>query len=149
LFGVTVSALADQDLKCQKLVLKLATQLFVERWKVFRTCKRDNFATILDDTTLVSTCLGPPQTDPKEKILKKQTKLTEKIQKSCIDKGVTPVGGVFPGACTAAADGAFAACVDKVTACRFCRAINRADAIVPATNCDLFDDNTVNASCTP
>lgn len=149
LFGATVNALADAPQRCQQTVLKFATKLFTERWKTFRICKRDGFAGILDDPDLVATCLGPPQPDPKGKIATRLQKLGEKVQKLCVDKGVTPVGTVFPGACTAAADGVFDDCVGQRVACRFCRAINRADAIVPPADCDTFDDGAANASCTP
>jgi hypothetical protein len=37
--------------------------------------------------------------------------------------------------------------VAQRVACRFCRAIDVADAIVPPLDCDLFDDATSNASC--
>ena len=47
------------------------------------------------------------------------------------------------------ADDAFDECVDQRTACMFCRAVNRADAITPPADCDLFDDEVSNASCTP
>jgi hypothetical protein len=149
LFGATVMAGADAQQKCQQTVLKLAAKVFTERWKVFRACKRDSFASILDDGDLVATCLGPPQADPKGKIGKKQDKLALKVQKLCIDKGVTPVGGAFPGACTGAPDAAFDDCVGQRTACAFCRAINRADGIVPPGDCDAFDDGATNESCTP
>jgi hypothetical protein len=149
LFGATVTAGADAEQKCQQIVLKFAGKLFTERWKILRLCKRDGFAGILDDADLVTSCLGPPQPDPKGKIGKRQEKLGVKIAKLCVGKGVTPVGGAFPGACAAVADDAFDECVGQRVACRFCRAINRADAIVPPADCDAFDDGTTNASCTP
>jgi hypothetical protein len=149
LFGTSVLAGADAQQKCQQTILKFAGKLFTERWKVFRFCKRDSFAVILDDGDLVTTCLGQPQPDPKGKIAKRQEKLTLKVQKLCIDKGVTPVGAAFPGACTGAADNAFDDCVGQRATCAFCRAANRADAIVPPVDCDLFDDGATNASCTP
>jgi len=72
-----------------------------------------------------------------------------KVQKVCIDKGVTPVGAAFPGACSSVADDAFDDCVGQRAACAFCRGANRADAIVPPTDCDLFDDGATNESCAP
>jgi len=147
LFGATVAAGADAVQKCQQNVLKFAGRLFTERWKTLRLCKRDSFASILNDADLVTTCLGPPQPDPKGKIGKRQDKITLKVQKLCIDQGVTPVGAAFPGDCTAVADGTFDECVGQRTACAFCRAVNRADAIVPPADCDLFDDGAANASC--
>ncbi|MBI5505039.1 MAG: hypothetical protein HY899_09560 [Deltaproteobacteria bacterium] len=149
LFGASVNVGADQVQKCQIAVSRFAGLLLVERWKVFRLCKRDGFAAILDDGDLISTCLGPPQPDPKTKIDKKRTKLTQKIQKACLEKGVTPVGGSFPGACTSSDDATFDDCVDRLVACRFCRSVNRADAILPALACDVFDNGLTDSSCSP
>jgi len=149
LFGASVVVGTDAQQKCQQTILKFAGKLFTERWKTFRVCKRDNFSAILDDADLVATCLGPPQPDPKGKIGKRQEKLALKVEKVCVGKGVTPVGSAFPGDCTGAADGVFADCVGQRAACEFCRAINRADAIVPPGDCDAFDDGVGNVSCAP
>jgi len=62
-------------------------------------------------------------------------------------RGVSPVGAQFPGVCTSATDVTFADCVAARVACRFCRAANVADAIVPPLNCDVFDDGMNNSSC--
>jgi hypothetical protein len=149
LFGATVSVGTDEQQKCQQIILKFAGKLFTERWKVFRLCKRDGFAGILDDAGLVATCLGPPQPDPKDKIAKRQEKLSLKVDRLCIAKGISPVGGAFPGDCAAAPDADFDDCVGQRAACAFCRAVNRADAILPPADCDAFDDGTANASCAP
>jgi hypothetical protein len=101
----------------------------------------------MGDATLVGVCLGPPQSDSRGSIAKEQGKLTDKVLKQCINRGVTPVGGQFAGLCTGAADNAFAACAGARVACRFCQAANDADAIAPPQNCDMFDDGVVNASC--
>ena len=85
----------------------------------------------------------------KGKIAKRQDKLALKVQKVCIDHEVTPVGAAFPGACTGAANDAFDECVGQRAACTFCRAVNRADAIVPPAGCDAFDDGVTNATCAP
>jgi len=82
-------------------------------------------------------------------ISKELARLSDKVQAQCIDRGVTPIGAQFPGLCTAVADGMFADCVSNRVSCRFCRAANRADAIVPPLNCDLFDDGANKASCSP
>jgi hypothetical protein len=150
LFGATVNISSDKPThKCQKIVAKMAGKVLAERWKTFRKCKKDNFSSISDDGDLVAVCCGPPQTDPKGKIGKRETKLADKIQKVCLGKGITSLGTVFPGSCAAVADSAFAACVADSVACRFCQSANRADAIVPVLDCDLFDDGAVNSSCTP
>ena len=112
-------------------------KLLVERWKVFRKCKKDNFSTIANDGDLISICLGPPQPDPSAKITKRVTKLNDDVLK-CIDKGVTPVGPNFPGDCTSALDGAFTDCVSERASCRFCLAINIAEVIETCKLTALF-----------
>jgi len=148
LFGVSVVVTDGSSIgKCQHDIIKRAGKLIVERWKVFRNCKKDNFELILNDANLVTGCLGSPQPDPKSKISKLQTKLATGIDKQCIDRGVTPVGPAFPGECTGSSDGTIAACIGERASCRFCLAVNVADAISPAVDCDLFDDATPNLSC--
>ena len=145
LFGpsVIVGAVAG---KCQYDVTKSAAKGLKERWKVFRYCKRNNASVITSDIDLVSLCLGPPQPDPSLKIAKADGKIASAVTK-CISAGFTPVGAEFAGACTAVADPLFAGCVAERTNCSFCNAVNVADDIVPALDCDLFDDGTANLSC--
>jgi hypothetical protein len=146
LFAGTVNVAGGDVGKCQKGVIKRAGKLLVERWKIFRKCKKDNFSTIANDTDLVATCLGPPQPDPKSKIANRVTKLSDEVAK-CVDKGVSPVGPAFPGDCTGESDGTIATCISQLVSCRFCVAINIADEIVPPLDCDLFDDGASNGSC--
>lgn len=145
--GTVVVASAKADQKCQAKVIQRAGKLYAAHWKAFRKCKKDNFSLIMGDPTLISVCLGPPQTDTRGSISKEQGKLTDKVLKQCINRGVTPVGAQFPGLCTGAADNAFADCAAARVACRFCQAANDADAIAPPLNCDTFDDGVSNASC--
>jgi hypothetical protein len=150
LFGATVNVSAVKATRrCQKIVSKMAGKLLVDRWKVFRKCKKDDFTSISDDTDLVATCAGPPQPDPKDKIGKREALLAQKVSKVCLGKGVTSLGTVFPGACSSAPDLGFATCVAEAVACRFCQSINRTDAISPPLGCDSFDDGAVNSSCSP
>lgn len=148
LFGATVDVSSDRGTaKCQRKIIQGAGKLYTGRWKAFRRCKKDNFTLITGDADLISMCLGPPQADTRNYIANALGRLTDAVQSKCVSKGVTPVGAAFPGECAAAADVDFAGCVDQRVACRFCRAINVADAIVPPLDCDLFDDGTNNASC--
>jgi len=148
LFGATVNVSSDRDTaNCQAKTIQSAGKLYTARWKTFRKCKKDNFMLITGDPDLVSMCLGPPQPDPKNAVGNALTKLADGVQKKCLGKGVSPVGAAFPGACTGASDVDFANCVDRRVACRFCRAVNVADAIVPPLDCDLFDDGMSNTSC--
>jgi len=148
LFGSSVVVSSDRHTaNCQTKIIQAAGKLLTSRWKAFRKCKKDNFLSITGDADLISVCLGPPQTDPKDAVGSKLAKLVDAVQSKCVDKGVSPVGAAFPGECTAASDNGFAACVAQRVACRFCRAINVADAILPPLDCDLFDDATTNSSC--
>jgi hypothetical protein len=146
LFGPTVDPGTGDVGKCQKKVIKRSGKLLAERWKVFRKCKKDNFTIINNDANLISTCLGPPQPDPRGSIFKRRTKLSDEVSK-CVERGVNPVGPVFPGQCTGETNLNFATCVSERVSCRFCLAINVADDINPPLNCDQFDDGVANASC--
>lgn len=146
LFGAIVDTSADRKaLACQGKVLQRAEKLYAARWKAFRRCKKDNFATITGDVTLVSTCLGPPQSDERGTISRELGTLSAKVQATCINKGV-PLSTNFPGECSAVAANMFASCVSQRVACRFCQAVNIADAIVPPLNCDTFDGGSA-GSC--
>lgn len=150
LFGAMVDVASDRkQAVCQAKVVQRTGKLYVAHWKAFRKCKKDNFALITSDASLVSVCLGPPQSDSRGTVNRELAKLSDKVQTKCINAGVSPVGAQFPGACTAVADGAFADCAAAHVACRFCRAVNVADAIVPPLDCDAFDDGVGNASCPP
>jgi hypothetical protein len=149
LYGTEVSISPDRlTRKCQQTMSKTVGKLFSEHWKSFRICKRDNFASITDDTLLRSVCLEP-EPDPKFKIQKRETQVAEGIQKKCLGKGISGLGGVFPGVCSASSDANIGNCFVQRAACRFCRAANFADAIVAPVDCDLFDDAVTNASCPP
>lgn len=146
-FGASVVISSDKTTaKCQQAAAKAAGKLYTTRWKEFRGCKRDNFPTILGDLTLRAICLEP-QPDADGKILDREEKLVSAIQKKCIDKGLTGIGAILPGACSAAADNAVGACLVRQAACRFCVSANAADAIVPAVDCDEFDDAASNGTC--
>lgn len=133
---------------CQYQVVRRAGKLLEERWKLFRKCKKSNITTITDDPSLLAICLGPPQPDPQGRIVRNEDKVDDTVVSKCVDKGVVPVAAVFTGGeCAAESDAIFGACVSRRTACRFCLAVNVADDIVPALDCDGFDDGVSNASC--
>jgi hypothetical protein len=149
LFGATVNVAADRTIAaCQAKVIQRAEKVYTAHWKAFRRCKKDNFATISGDADLVSVCLGPPQSDVRASISREVDRLFDRVQSACVDQGVTPVGAQFPGSCAGTDAAAFADCVADRVACRFCRAANVADAIVPPLDCDAFDGGS-GGSCTP
>jgi hypothetical protein len=147
LYGASVLVSADKPTaKCQQAVTKTLGKLYATRWKAFRSCKKENFPVIAGDFQLKLACLSP-QPDDTGKIAGAVSKLGDAVQKKCVDKGVTGVGTFFPGECTAEADGTFATCMSVRASCRFCLAVNEADAIDPPFDCDSFDDLTANGSC--
>lgn len=148
LFGASVAVTDGGAIgMCQGDVSGAAGKLIVERWKTFRSCKKDNFAAIANDVDLVATCLASPQQDPKGKIAKLQTRLADTVQAKCVDKGVSPLGTAFAGPCGSIAEEAVATCFSSRASCRFCLAVNVADDIDPPVDCDLFDDATPNGTC--
>jgi hypothetical protein len=147
IYGPAVTVSSDsRTRRCQKTVSKAAGKLLVEHLKAFRVCKRDDFSGITNDDDLRAKCLEP-QPDPKGKLAQRATQITTDIQQKCLDKGVNTLGIEFPGACAAEPDPTFGECIAERARCRFCRTVNFNDAIVPPVDCDLFDDNLANASC--
>ena len=89
--------------------------------------------------------LGAIVTDPKGKVDKATTKLSDKIVDACTPTSAALID-LFPGACSAVANPTeLGACVDTLVRCRFCEALSASAAM--AEGCDQFDDTTVNGSC--
>lgn len=150
IFGGTVNVASDDKAAlCQTRVIQRADKLHRARWNAFRRCKKSNFALISNDADLVDVCLGPPQTDPRGYISRQVAMLSDAVLSACVRSDITLLDSHFPGLCAPVPAGSFANCVAARVACRFCQAVNKADDIVPALNCDAFDDGASNASCTP
>lgn len=148
IFGGTALIGIDEVGGCQAQVTKRVGKAVETRWKEFYKCKKSGVTTIVDDSALVASCLGPPQTDSGGKIANAEEKVATAVIGKCVNKGVVPVGSAFPGGvCSSELDGDFADCVNERIACRFCRAINVADDIDPALDCDMLDDGMSNSSC--
>jgi hypothetical protein len=145
LFGATVSV-SDAAKRCERYVRKAAAAVHLWRWRVFTAVKKANISQLTTEASFINTCLGPPQPDPKEKIARYETKLTARVQK-CIDDGITPLSTIFPGACASEPDSAYAACIARRVACRFCLGAKVVDDLVSPLDCDLFDDGVANSSC--
>jgi hypothetical protein len=146
LFGATVSVGTQATGSCQHKVLKAAVNLHEIRWKSLAKCKQKNIATLPTEADFVTTCLGPPQ-PAFTNIAAKETALAKRIEKLCLNKGITPLSSVFPGACAGEADVDYATCLGQRIACRFCLGAVLADDIAAPLDCDAFDDGTANASC--
>lgn len=146
LFGPTVSIGSAATGACQLRALQAAVNVHEMRWRSLARCKQQSIASLTTEADFVSTCLGPPQ-PAFVNIAAKEAVLATKLQRSCIDAGVGALGTVFPGACAAASDPAFAACLDRRIACRFCLGAVVADDIATPLDCDVLDDGTANGSC--
>jgi len=132
---------------CQRAVTKGLEKIVAAKWKQFVSCKKTALKSGADDIGDLEGCLsGDPNSiaaDPKGKIAKKQTKLSDTVTSKCA--GVT-VATTFPGACASTPLAGLAACLDERAECRVCRALNAIDGL--SVDCDLFDDGLMNASCT-
>lgn len=149
LYGAAVAVSPESKTrKCQYSVSRAVGKLYMEHWKGLRLCKRDEFAAILNDADLKAQCLEP-EPDPKGKLQKRTAKLGAVVQSRCFNKSVTGLGSVFPGACAGEPDISMKECLAEQTACRFCRAANIVDAILPPVDCELFDDGLANGTCPP
>jgi hypothetical protein len=146
LFGPTVSVGSAATGTCQLRALQAAVSVHEMRWRSLARCKQQNIATLTTEADFVSTCLGPPQ-PAFVNIAAKEAVLATKLQRLCIDEGVGALGTVFPGACAGESDPAFAACVSRRIACRFCLGAVVADDIATPLDCDVLDDGTANGSC--
>ena len=146
LFGATVSVGTEATGTCQNRVLKAAVNLHEIRWKSLAKCKQKNIATLPTEADFVTTCLGPPQ-PAFTNIAAKETALAKRIEKICVNKGITPLSTVFPGACAGEADVDYATCLGQRIACRFCLGAALADDVAAPLDCDVLDDGTTNASC--
>jgi hypothetical protein len=148
LFGDPVSGVVSpgkDEAKCQDKAIQRSMQLFTEKVKVFRKCKKDGMkaGTVTDAATLETECLTPTIPDPKSKISKKATKLTGDVGAACT--GVS-IATLFPGVCSGSANAtALGDCIERQTECRVCETLNAADGT--ARDCDLFDDGLANGSC--
>jgi hypothetical protein len=147
LFGATLVVSSGNAGKCQHIVMNATSSVHSERWKPLVKCTQQNLATLASEAAFVSTCLGPPQPTSFGRIASREAALASRIQRSCVNRGVTPVGAVLPGACTAEPDLSMAACVSRRVACRFCLGAIVADDIATPLDCDVFDDGTANTSC--
>jgi hypothetical protein len=146
LFGSTVSVGAGPTGICQWKVLHAAANVHEIRWRSLAKCKQQEIPSLTTEADFVATCLGPPQ-PAYANIVGKETVLASRIQRLCIDQGITPLSIVFPGACAGEGDTDYASCLGRQVACRFCLGAVVADDIVAPLDCDLLDDGASNGSC--
>ncbi len=140
--------------KCQSQVAKNIIKMLHSRFTEFIRCKNyglkpgvDPADSILSATDLETDCFQAIRDDGKDKIERASAKLIKKVLDKRCATATTPLGELFPGACTdddgSSAD--FRICIDKLLDCRACRVLNEADGL--DQDCDLFDDGLGNGSC--
>ncbi len=73
-------------------------------------------------------------------------KLSSKIQKKCVDAGVS-LNAAFPGSDPNGTNdpAALLAWIEEMVECEVCLLVNAVDGL--ARDCDLFDDGLLNGSC--
>jgi hypothetical protein len=146
LFGSPVSVGAGATGACQWKILHAAASVHEIRWRSLAKCKQQKILNITSEAEFVTTCLGPPQ-PAYANIERKENALASKIQRACLDRGITPLSTVFPGACAGEGDADYASCLGRRIACRFCLGAVVADDIITPLDCDLLDDGASNGSC--
>ena len=145
-----VLAAADRAAaRCQAEALARTLRVFHVLWKQGLAAKHDGLrgrrraAPATSSAELADAILGTLAADPRARFGRAAAALADRLAARCAGR---PLGGIFPGACGAAGDpAALAACVTARARCRFCAALGAFDGLAPA--CDLFDDDTADASC--
>jgi cysteine-rich repeat protein len=137
--------------KCQEKIAVQTQKCMDTRFREFERCKKNGLRggrieTLypgaddpFDDAADLELCMG---WDRKAKIAACLQQLREKIGQNC---ECVALGTATSGACFDAPD--LAECLDRLTACRSCLAMNEGDDL--NRNCDEFDDGVVNGTCPP
>lgn len=140
--AVVPKASDSRAASCQGKVVRSATKLWLAMGAAYQACRSEGLAS--GTTTSAAgflDCLDAIDADAKGKIASSRGSLDSTIAGTC--DGVN-LASTFPGACASAPS--FGDCVETSARCRACRrgAIgDDADA-----DCDEFDDNLPNGSCT-
>lgn len=135
---------------CQVKTVKQANRLLKTVWKVALKAKRAalkgaGVAAVASEQELQATILAGVAGEQQGLIGRSSDDLARTVG-GCIAETTTPIDGIFPGRCAAAADAdELATCAVAVVQCRFCRSLNAFDAL--DVDCDEFDDGIANDSC--
>ena len=136
--GITSCASDKAGCKCQGKTFKAATKLFSTHLKTFNKCKKDALKAGATTDDPIEACVS---SDPKSKIAKAGTKLSEAVDKGCVG-----VADPFPGgSCGALTGSGLATCIGRWVRCRACETEVFADNLF--FDCDLFDDFLNNGTC--
>lgn len=136
---------AKAGCKCQAMLLKGSGKLLDTYFKLFNKCKKaglknGGITTAAD----LETCLTQSALlDPKGKLPKTLAKLNRKIDVKCGGAVTNPLPN---GACTGLTGANLSTCIDHVTRCSACLALENNDTL-PTVDCDVFDDGAANFSC--
>jgi len=136
---LTAAVLTDEHgAQCQSRVLKTVEKLAATYMKGFQKCKKKflKSGSIISETGLEA-CVDGAAAD--SKLGKAVDRVGTTFLKSCDG---TPQATAFPGECASAP---FSACIDEHVRCRFCLTADAMDSLT--RDCDLFDNNTADASC--
>lgn len=146
LFGDNLNGAVSSDkdaARCQATVRKGVDRVFAAKAKLLFDCVKSGLA---DKTaTMVTTedlarCLDSVDADVDSKAAKAGGKLAGALIDAC--DGVTLLTA-FPGDCSSSDDVSY--CFETAVDCRLCQMFDAMTGL--ATDCDAFDDGTVNASC--
>jgi len=142
--------------KCQQEVIKRANGVLDTLWKEALNHKKDVLrgddrltgvagTPINTDADLSVELIAYVAADPRGKVAKAATQLSDKAAQRCATAG-TPLAQLFPGTCGAAADvTALATCVAQHVTGRFYGSIAAFDGL--DIDCDLIDDGLTNLTC--
>jgi len=118
--------------------VKRAEQQAVTAWKGFRNCLHG-----LSSVPNISTFQACILSGIGDGFDKKQGKLDKDVLKNC---PTIPPPGMEDGDCGSQVTAAgFSTCIGTRLDCAFCQTINTITGA--AANCDLYDDDVLNASC--
>jgi hypothetical protein len=142
--------------KCQQEVLKRANGVLDTLWKEALGHKKDVLrgderltgtpgTLVGTDAELAAELIAYVLADPRGKIAKAATQLSDKATQRCAG-ATTPLAQLFPGVCAGATDvAALAICVAQRATGRFYASLAAFDGL--AIDCDLLDDGLGNLSC--
>jgi len=149
--GTLVSRSTDAAAsRCQLAVAKATARCRNAQLQAFDRCKKDGLASgQIQQPSGLASCLGE---DPRGKVAKACDPVsgairTKALARKCADVGLDS-STLFAGCATSDQED-LARCIERIVSCRTCAALDRADAMAPLIDCDLFDDGVANASCGP
>lgn len=141
---------AGTDAKCTGKAVQRATQAYVEIIKQQRTCKKAGLKSgaIANSVTLADVCGTFAQIDADAKAAGRLAKLDADVRSACAEPGIdlAALFGGLPATCHGTA-AALSACLQAHARCRACVALRSADGAL-TMDCDAFDDEAANLSCT-